>query len=581
MKRCIRLAVCCLLIALMASATSAFADPKPPKKPKTPAKEAPAKEEPADKSKASDEQAKPESKESEAKEPEAKESEAKSSDAEAKPAQPPAEPKPTTHKVTKGELKIETTLDGVFEAKKTAEIFLKLEAWTTLTVVSAVEHGAEVKRGDVLVTLDLEKIDRAIGDLRDTHKVSDLAMQLAEQQLKTLKKTTPMDMAANERMLKETNEDYDYYVKVSRPMSLKSAEFMLKSAQQNYENQLEEVRQLEKMYNADDLTEETEEIILKRARAALERAEFYLEDAKLYHKRTLKTSIPRRDISNKNILQRNTLVGADAKVELPVALIQQNLSLDALKLARKRSDEKLAKLEADRAAMVVKAPLGGIVYYGQCTGGKVSSSSTTAAALKPGGTLAAKKVFMTIIQPRPMHIRATVAESKLQHVRAGIKGTAKPAGYPDIEMTAIVDSVTAIPVSAGSFGSKITVATDRQSEAVMPGMTCKVTLVVYENKEALTVPPKALKTDDSDAKKQYVNVLDKDGKSKRRDVTVGRKTATKVEILKGLAEGDEVLLDAPKEASKETEEAKKETEEAPKEAEEAEKETDEAEKDSK
>lgn len=564
MERCIRLAACCLLIAFMASATSAFADPKPPKKP--------AKATSAEKSEASDKQAKPE----------AKESETKSSDPEAKPAQPPAESKPATHKVTKSGLKIETTLDGVFEAKKTAEISLKPEAWTTLTVVSAVEHGAEVKRGDVLVTLDLEKIDRAIGDLRDTHKSSDLAIELAQQQMKTLQKTTPMDLAANDRMLKNANDDYDYYLKVSRPMSRKNADFMLKSAQQRYENQLEEVRQLEKMYEADDLTEETEEIILKRARAALEQAEFYLEDATLYHKRTLKTSLPRRDISNKLLVQRNTLLGADAKVELPIALMQQRLSLAALQLARKRSDEKLANLVADRAAMVVKAPLSGIVYYGQCTGGKVSASSTTAAALKPGGTLAAKKVFMTIVQPRPMLIRATVAESKLQHVRPGIKGTAKPAGYPDIEMTVIVDSVSAIPVTAGNFASKITVATDRRSEAVMPGMTCKVTLVAYENKEALTVPPKALKTDDSDAKKQYVNVLDKDGKSQRRNVKVGRKTATKVEILEGLAEGDEVLLDAPKgaskESSKETEESKKDSKEASKESS---KETEEAKEDSK
>ena len=519
MERCIRLAAYCLLIAMMVSATSAFADPKPPKKP--------AKKAPAEKPEASDDQAKPEAKESEP-----------------KPA------KPATHKVTKGELKIKATLDGVFEAKRMTEVILKPEAWSTLTVVSAVEHGAEVKRGDVLVTLDLEKIDRAIGDLRDAHKGSDLAIELAEQQLKTLRKTTPMSLASNERMLKEMNEDYDYYLKVVRPMSLKSVDFTLKSAQQYYENQLEEVRQLEKMYKADDLTEETEEIILKRARAALEQAEFYLENAKLSHKRTLKTSLPRRDIANKIAVQRNTLGHADAKVGLPITLMQQRLSLDALKLARKRSDEKLKELEADRAAMVVKSPATGIVYYGQCTNGKVSAGSTTDAALKPGGTLTAKKVFMTIVQPRPMLIRATVAESKLQHIRAGIKGTAKPTGYPDIEMTAIVDSVSAIPVTAGSFDSKITVATDRRSETVMPGMTCKVTLVAYENKEALTVPPKALKTDDSDAKRQYVNVLDKNGKSQRRNVTVGRRTAAKVEILKGLAEGDEVLLDAPKEEPK-------------------------------
>ena len=42
-------------------------------------------------------------------------------------------------------------------------------------------------------------------------------------------------------------------------------------------------------------------------------------------------------------------------------------------------------------------------------------------------------------------------------------------------------------------------------------------------------------------------MLEKDGKPKKRAVTLGEKTDKQVEILKGLAEGDKVLLEAPKE----------------------------------
>ena len=65
---------------------------------------------------------------------------------------PPAS-KPATHAVKKEPLKIEATLSGVFEAQKMTEISLKTEAWTMLSVVSAVEHGTHVSRGDLLVYL--------------------------------------------------------------------------------------------------------------------------------------------------------------------------------------------------------------------------------------------------------------------------------------------------------------------------------------------------------------------------------------------------------------------------------------------
>jgi HlyD family secretion protein len=461
-------------------------------------------------------------------------------------AERPPAPKPVTHTVKKEPLKIEVTVDGVFEAQNMAEISLELESWSSLTVVSAVEHGTRVKQGDRLVSLDREKIDRAIADLRSEHEATDVSLKLAEQQLSTLEKTTRVSLAAGERNQKEVHEDLDYYFKVAQPMALKSAEFSLKWSQEEFEYQQEELRQLEKMYQADDLTEETEEIILKRARNALARAKFYLEQSKVRHDRTVNVLIPRDDVAIREAAERVDLQWDETKITLPLTLKKQRLELDKLKLLRSRSEEKLKELLADRAAMSVKAPMAGVVYYGKCVRGKFSGSSESP-GLRPGGTLMPKQVFMTIVKPRPLLIRTSVAERQLDQVRAGIKGTAVPTGYPDMKLAAIVERVAAIPEGSGNFDSRITVALDDKAEPLMPGMTCKVTLVSYEHKEALTVPPKYLKTDEVDEEKHYVYLLGEDGKSKKQYVTLGRRTAAKVEILKGLAEGDRVLLEPPKE----------------------------------
>ena len=49
-----------------------------------------------------------------------------------------------------------------------------------------------------------------------------------------------------------------------------------------------------------------------------------------------------------------------------------------------------------------------------------------------------------------------------------------------------------VPTAPGSFDARLTVVLDRKAKWLMPGMTCKVKLVPYLKKDAMTVPPKAV-----------------------------------------------------------------------------------------
>lgn len=539
MRRCISCSISLLAAVALLLGSPALADPGGAKTPDNPAADAKAagqqgEASAAEAEKPADDSGKSADAEDQAKQPAAEE------------AQKPAPAKPKALTVKKGLLKIQVSLSGVFEAERMGEIMLEPEAWSTLKLLKAAEHGTKVKKGELLLALDLEKIDRAINDLRKENKLSDLSLKLAERQLQTLEKTTPLDLEANERTHRYVQEDFNYYRKVARPLDVKSAEFALKSAQQSFEYQQEEVRQLEKMYKADDLTEETEEIILKRARNALERAKFYLEEAKIMHERTLKVLMPRRDIRMKESAVRSDIAWNEAEVSLPLNLEKQRMELEKLKLASARSQEKLQKLEADRAAMTVKAPMSGIVYHGKCTRGKFSGGSSSTAELREGASVSANKVLMTVVKPRPIFIRTAVPENQLHQVRAGVKGTVVPTAFPQMKLTAIVDRVDAVPMTSGSFDARITVALDDEAEALMPAMTCKVKLVTCLKKDALTVPPKAIETDQLDERKHYVYVLDKEEKPQKREVTLGKRTAEKVEILKGLSEGERILAEPPK-----------------------------------
>lgn len=455
---------------------------------------------------------------------------------------------PATHTVKKGPLKITVDLDGVFEARSAAEIVIRLDEYVpapALIVASAAKHGAHVKKGDVLLTLETEKLDKVIDDLRTDLKLSELGLKQAEDSLAALEKTTPLDLAANERAEKTNAEDRKYYFDVQRPFNLKMADFNLKRARDSMEYTEEELRQLEKMYAADEVTEETEAIVLKRARDQLESAKMMVESAQMARDHDLNFDIPRTDDRTKELSQRRELEIARAKILLPEMLKRQQMEVEKQRVQHTRSAERLKKLVADRERLAVRSPIEGVVYYGKCTRGKFGEAQSLADSLRPAGMVQMNQVLMTVVQPQVMTIRATIAEDQLHRLRPGLSGVATPSGFPELKLAAALSQWSEVLIGPGNLDATLNVNLDKNVKSIMPGMACKVKLTAYAKKDALLLPAGAVLTDEMD-EHRYVYLLGKDGKSAKRDVTVGEKTDKVVEIVKGLAEGDQVLQEAPK-----------------------------------
>ncbi len=465
---------------------------------------------------------------------------------------PPAAPSETgpTHKVKKELFKIELSLKGAFEPERTAEIVLRPQQWAAFEVVEAVEHGARVKRGDVLVRFDTEKIAEEIADLKTRAAISELAFRQTEENLRALEASTPLDLKAAERAKQIADEDLATFLKVDRQLMEKSANRSLKFSEFYLELQKEELRQLEKMYRADDLTEETEEIVLKRARHDVESAEFSAEQARVRHEQSLKVDIPRKQEGLEQAAKKQDIAWTKAKVTFPVTLQTAQREFEKSKVDRARDEAKLKKVLADREAMTIKAPLDGIVYYGRFVRGKWSGMEALAESLRRGGNVMKNAVMMTVVEPRPLVVRCTVGEADLAKVRPGMKATVRPAVLPETRLEARVARVDSIPAAADNFEVRLEVKLDEKAAAVVPGMACTVKLVPYLEKDALVVPARALFADELDDEKSYVFVTADGGKtSKKQYVTVGKRSDDRAEIVRGLAAGDEILLERPKDAA--------------------------------
>ena len=101
-----------------------------------------------------------------------------------------------THTVTRGSVKGKVQLDAVIEAAEMQPVKIETKAWTDLTVIDAVTHGARVKRGDVLVRIDTEKIRDQIEDLEREQPGAAVTLELAVAELENLKQTTTLKLEA-------------------------------------------------------------------------------------------------------------------------------------------------------------------------------------------------------------------------------------------------------------------------------------------------------------------------------------------------------------------------------------------------
>ncbi|MCS7305260.1 MAG: HlyD family efflux transporter periplasmic adaptor subunit [Thermoguttaceae bacterium] len=455
----------------------------------------------------------------------------------------PAE-KPTTITITPKPFKIEVSLDGYLEPRDAQEVVLKPQVWMDWEVVSAVKHGAQVRQGDALIQFESKKLTDAITDAKAELRAAEIALQLAQLDVQWAERVQPIDLALVERTQKRFTEDFDRFFKVKQPLDRKAADLLLRRAQHLLESEEEELRQLEKMYKADDLTEETEEFILKRQRFFVELAKFFYEEAQKEHEETLQLTFPRREEDLKTDAEIQRLRAERAKTSLPLLVQKAKADLEKAQLARAKAQERLDQLQADLALMTLKSPTDGIVYYGRLSAGRLSGPE--AETLRKGDKVAPGRTLMTIVKPRPMVLVAEVPEEKFHAVRPGMQAKVEPKGLPEVKFSAVVADVDRVPVADGKFRARFTPALDKEADALMPGMACKLKLVPYVKSDAIVVPKSAIEQDPLDDEKAYVYLVVEGKEPQRQPVVRGRQKDNECEILSGLKPGDKILAEPPK-----------------------------------
>jgi hypothetical protein len=414
------------------------------------------------------------------------------------------------------------------------------KAWEDFRLINLAPHGARITKGGVLAGFDTLGIDRKLEDTRRSIAAGSLAVAHAEQELKSLVETAPHRLEAARRAAQITKEEHAYFTATRRKAEEETAHHRLERSKQQLSNQQEELRQLSRMYQTDDLTkdtEETEEIILTRQKDSVISAEFALRMETLNKQYTLKVALPREALTLADSERDTALALGSAEKEIPRSIERKKLELEALKTAQAREQQTLADLQLDRKLCEFKAPADGWFYHGALQNGRWTTGENIKNLVK-NGRPPVRRPFATFIPASaPLAIVAFPVENTARLLVPALTGTATFPGREDSEFPVKLTQLAGIPEPDGGYCAHLT-ATWPADPKPAAGATLQVRLISYQKPAAIVIPTKALA---HDSRGWTAEIKLADGKTERRTVKRGRVSGDDTEILDGLEIGQVIL----------------------------------------
>jgi HlyD family secretion protein len=443
------------------------------------------------------------------------------------------------------------TIDRSFSATilpaKPVLVSIDPESWSDFTIEEILPHGTAVKKGDVLVKFDREGYDRKLEDLK--RAVESRALTLASQELAFVKlgEETTIRLEAARKAQRVAAEELEYFTKIGRKAQEEEVADDLEGSKRRLEAAREELKQLKMMYDADDLTEQTEEIILKRQEYAVKSSELALKLAELSTGRTLQVLLPRRAESLTTDAKSTSIELEKAEENLPRSLQTARLDLEAARIAAVREKDELADLEKDGALFELRAEADGIFYYGSLDEGRWTLGELAKALVK-GGKVPLIRTFASVVpDDADLGLVAHVDESTARSLRKLMKGGVTAGGREDVALTATVQQIAAVPAADGRYRVDLLPEWPEDEKLewpadldVVPGMSFECRFVVHKNDAVITLPAKALRA--ADEGRWTVQVKMADGQSETRGVVRGRVSGDRVEIASGLEAGQVVII---------------------------------------
>jgi HlyD family secretion protein len=228
-------------------------------------------------------------------------------------------------------------------------------------------------------------------------------------------------------------------------------------------------------------------------------------------------------------------------------LVQASATLESAKARFDLQRDRLEKSKKQFAACTIKAPAPGLIVYGSSTGDNMNRYRGTG-LIAPGEQVFQRQTIITMPDTSSMMAEIAVHESSVDKIKPGQKANIVMDAFPDQNFNGEVIKIASLPDQQRNWLSPdikvytTQVGIEGTHAFLKPGMSARVEIYVDYAPDALIVPVQVVANRGGKKICFAVN----GGKSVEREVKTGLFNDTWVQILDGLKDGEEVMLNPPK-----------------------------------
>ncbi len=447
------------------------------------------------------------------------------------------------HAVEKGSFDMVLPVSGELAAQQQVELRNKLETRAVITEIAP--EGTRVSKGDVLVRLAQEELLDKIKDSKDKVNTANSSVIAAQQSLaiKQGEKQSELDKAdvavkIAELALQGWQEGEVVNKRQQLELAKETAGINLDRLKGRFE---ESAKLVSQGYIAKDEFEK-DRIAMIEAEAKVKQAALDLE---VYEKYTFFQD----EAKKKSDLDQARAERARVEEKFNAELVKAQADLESANFQLQSAKDRLQNLEMQLTYTTLTAPIDGLIVYATSIdssnggrGGGDAQPPQVGTELKPN------ELVILLPDTSRMVANLKVSEALSGRIRPGQPVTLYSDAMPNQPVAGSVTTVSVLAASGGwrdpnrrEYTVKSALEAD-PSLGLKPAMRCKAEILLGRVDDALNLPVQAIFRQGPVA---FVYVQDGAGFAQRQ-VELGRSSELQIEIKKGLAAGDKVLLREPK-----------------------------------
>lgn len=395
-----------------------------------------------------------------------------------------------THTITRRDLVVTITEQGLVESAENHEIKALVRGWNT--VLWIIDSGTFVEKGDVLVRLDSSVIQEQINERT---KYSNWSQSAADRSAASV---ATAELAVSE---------YEQGRYIADEMTLEKDVVVAEAALRSASDRLRHTRSMARSEYVSELEVEEKEFSVRQARLNVELKRTQLEVLKTFTRKE----------------QMQTLSGNFKSIQATHRANAERAMADTSRRDRAVDEIQYCVVVADRSGLVIHP----------------DAAKWESGPIAEGTNVHKDQVLLLMPTLSKMQVKVGVHEALVKRVKIDSSAQVTLA---DGTLEGRVSEVASITKPAGWWTANEvrydTLITLPPIDGLRPGMSAEVEIVIAEHHNVLTIPVAAIVENDG----KHHCWLKTGSEIKRRSIKLGDSNDIFTIVEEGLQEGDEVLL---------------------------------------